>query len=258
MLERLRGIVRPGWLGRDDLNAGAQCFRGDRGSAQHAAAANRTEKKIEIGHVLQQFDGDRSLPRHDIFIFEWVNQGRARFRDHARASFFARPLIRLAENDPAAVALDGAHFHLRRVRRHHDVGRDPAKLRRARESSRMVAGRMGRHPAPRGFVIEREDRVRRSTRLERADLLEVLALEKERRPTRGIETLTRQNRRAMDVRTDAIVRDADGGEVEGHGQTSGRVSFPKRLPTVMRCETGSSVAMNSRNRRENTGPRSVK
>ena len=68
---------------------------------------------------------------------------------------------------------------------------------------------MRSHAPPRRFVVEREDGVDRSARLERADLLEVLALEKERRATRGIEPLARQDRRAMDVRTDAIVRDAD-------------------------------------------------
>jgi hypothetical protein len=75
---------------------------------------------------------------------------------------------------------------------------------------------MGRHPAPRRLVIEREDSVRRPARLERTNFLEVLTLEKERRTTGGIEPLAGQNGSAMNVRTDPIVRSADRGEVERH------------------------------------------
>src|SRR5437764_1111497 len=117
---------------------------------------------------------------------------------------------------------------------------------------------MRSHAAPRRFVVEREDGVGCSARLERADLLEVLAFEKQRRAAGRIEPRTGQNRRAMDMRADAVVGNANSGEIDGHDQTLERASVPKRFPTVLRSVTGSSSAINFRNRSEKTAPRRVR
>ena len=96
------------------------------------------------------------------------------------------------------------------------MSRDSPKLRRPGERSGMVPGGMRRYPAARRFVIEREDCVRRTPRLERANLLEVLALEKERAAAGFIQTRAGQHGRPMNMRTNALVRDANGSEIE-HG-----------------------------------------
>ena len=75
---------------------------------------------------------------------------------------------------------------------------------------------MSRHAGLSDLVIEREDSVRGTTSLERPDLLEIFAFEKKTSATCGIEAGAGEHGRAMDVRTDPIVRGADGGEVE-HG-----------------------------------------
>ena len=64
---------------------------------------------------------------------------------------------------------------------------DAAQLRRARERSPMIAGRMRGDTAPRGRIIEREDCVRRAARLERADLLKIFALKEQMRAARLVQ-----------------------------------------------------------------------
>ena len=84
---------------------------------------------------------------------------------------------RLAERDDAAVAFDRGLLHRRRGPRHDDVRRDAADAGRQSQRLRVVAAGM-RHDAPRGLRVgELEDCVGRAAILERADLLQVLALE---------------------------------------------------------------------------------
>src|SRR5947207_3270269 len=116
---------------------------------------------------------------------------------------------------------------------------------------------MRRHTPPRCFVIECKNRVRRAARLECTHLLEIFTFEEQRRAAGRIEPVARQNGRAMNVRTNPIVRAADGIEVE-HRQQAGRFSVPKRFPTVIRCSSGSSSEMNLRKRSEKTALRRVR
>ena len=80
----------------------------------------------------------------------------------------------------------------------------------------MIARRMCGHATVRRSVNEREDRVGRPARLERADLLKILAFEKQRGAAGRIEPRARQDGRSMNVRTNAFVRGVNGGEVETH------------------------------------------
>jgi hypothetical protein len=115
-----------------------------------------------------------------------------------------------------AVALDRAHFHFRRVRRHDDVRRYPAEFRRARERSAMISRRVRRDAAQRGHVIERKDRVCRAARLERANLLKIFALEKQRRAARIIQSRACQHRRIIDVQANPLMRRADAIKIKKH------------------------------------------
>src|SRR5688572_4202034 len=133
-----------------------------------------------------------------------------------------------------------------------------AQGRRPRKRGGMVARRMGRHAALRGSLVEREDGIRRPAGLERAHLLKIFALEKKRSARSRIETRAGQDRRAMNVRTDAFVRSADCIEIESHyesGAGTELFSFPSRVPTVSRSFTGSSSRRKAQKRRENTSLR---
>ena len=78
----------------------------------------------------------------------------------------------------------------------------------------MVAGRVGHHTARRLGVRNLEHRVRRAPHLERAEVLQALALEVELGAGRRIEHLAGEHWRALDVRRDALARGLDLGEGE--------------------------------------------
>ena len=75
---------------------------------------------------------------------------------------------------------------------------------------------MRRHAPPGRRVIECKNCVNRAARLERADLLKIFALKKQRRAARRIQPRARDHRRAMNVRTNAFMCSADGRKVEWH------------------------------------------
>ena len=74
---------------------------------------------------------------------------------------------------------------------------------------------MGDDAAPRFGLGQRKDRIGRAAGLERADFLEILALEPEPRADRGVERATGHHRRAQDVRRDPRVGRADDVEIDG-------------------------------------------
>src|SRR5438874_2668532 len=113
------------------------------------------------------------------------------------------------------------------------------------------------HTAARGFLLESENRIRRSARFERTDLLEVLAFKKERTASRGIQAFAPQDRRPMNVRANPFMRRANSVQIE-HRQELGGFSVPKRFPTVIRCSNGSSSEMKLRKRSEKTALRRVR
>ena len=85
---------------------------------------------------------------------------------------------------------------------------------------------MRRHPASRGRVVKRKDRVRRASRLEGTDLLKVFALKKQRRSARHIQSRARQHERAIDVGTNPLMRSANAIEIYRHGSFNlGRRKF---------------------------------
>jgi hypothetical protein len=96
------------------------------------------------------------------------------------------------------------------------VRRNAAEFRRARERSAMISRRMRRDAAQRGHVIERKDRVCRAARFERANLLKIFALEKQRRAARIIQSRACQHRRIIDVQANPFMRRADAIKINKH------------------------------------------
>jgi len=70
--------------------------------------------------------------------------------------------------------------------------------------------------ATRSRIIERQYGVSRAPCLECANLLKILALEKQRRTARVVQPPACQHRRAMNVRTNPLMRRSDFGEVQRH------------------------------------------
>ncbi len=103
--------------------------------------------------------------------------------------------------------------------RHHDVRGDPAQARGEREGLGVVARGVG-GDAPGGLGVRQgEHRVRGAAELERADALQVLALEEQVRAEAFVEGPGGGDRGAVGVRPDAGGRLPDGREVgRGHGR----------------------------------------
>ena len=112
---------------------------------------------------------DERQPARGLDLVELVEQGRAI----------------VVEHDLGAVAADRVELGARRAGRHHDDARRTDVARRPRDRLRVVAGR-DRDQAARALGRrQRQHLVERAARLERAGLLEALALEPERRRRRA-------------------------------------------------------------------------
>jgi len=92
--------------------------------------------------------------------------------------------------------------------------RDSSQFRRTRHGSTVITGRMRCHTASRSFVSKRKNRIGRTSRFERTDLLKIFALKKQGRSARVIQPRIRQHGRAMNVWSNPFVRCADRIEVD--------------------------------------------
>ncbi len=115
----------------------------------------------------------------------------------------------VAEDDLRSVPANGRDLDRRRVSRHHHDTWDTSHGRSVSQGSPVVPGRMRDHAARRRRLVQAQHRVGRAARLERADLLQVLALEERLEPELLIEPPGVQDRRPVDVRCDAARRGAD-------------------------------------------------
>ena len=75
---------------------------------------------------------------------------------------------------------------------------------------------MRRHAAPSRCIIEQKNGISRTARFERADLLKIFALKKQRRVGRIVQSRADQHRRPMNVRTNPLMRVADVIKIERH------------------------------------------
>src|SRR5688572_22930963 len=116
-----------------------------------------------------------------------MDERRAGFTHDSSAGRLTSDLGWFTERDFAAIALDRAQLHLRRIIGHHDVGGNAANPRGAGDGGGMITGRVRRHALTRSGVVEREHGVRGAAGLERADFLEILALEKKRSAEDAVE-----------------------------------------------------------------------
>jgi hypothetical protein len=130
-------------------------------------------------------------------------------RLHLGEDRFARRGRGLAFGDDAAIAAHGVLLGLRRGARHHDVAGNAAPSGSVGQRQRVVPARMRRHALLRHLVRQAEHRVRGAAHLEGAGLLEVLALEEQLGPGELVEVARGQDRRAVDMGLDPLVRGDD-------------------------------------------------
>ena len=96
-VERLGRIISINWFGCDYFDFRSYRFRCHRCAAEQPATADWTNHDIEIGNILEHFYRRCALSRHDVFVFERVNQDRACFCDHLCAGRFPRRLRRFTK-----------------------------------------------------------------------------------------------------------------------------------------------------------------
>ncbi len=73
---------------------------------------------------------------------------------------------------------------------------------------------MRRDTASRNFIIKRKNGISCTACLERADLLEIFTLKKQRRAAGLVDSRARQDRRAMNMRPNPLTRRANAIEIE--------------------------------------------
>src|SRR5207248_3441974 len=83
-VERLGRIISINWFGCDYFDFRSYRFRCHRGAAEQPATADWTNHDIEIGNILEHFYRRCALSRHDVFVFERVNQDRLFLRSPLR------------------------------------------------------------------------------------------------------------------------------------------------------------------------------
>src|SRR5579872_93420 len=130
----------------------------------------------------------------------------ARAADDFRERRFARRCTRLAFDDFAAVAAHGGFFRLGSRARHDDCRWNAAPVGRVGQRLTMISGGMRRHARPRFFVVQPEHGVRRASCFESSRLLEIFTFEEKSGAGQFIHEATGQDRRAMDIGLNTLMR----------------------------------------------------
>ncbi len=214
-LQRTGGVVGRGRLAAVNRNMRRIVSDGQGGAADQATAADRRDHCVQIGHVLDQFGRTAGLAGDDAQIIVRRDEFSAGLRDERIECGLAGGVGGFAEDDVGAVAAHGIDLGLGRGFRHDHRGGDAAGGRGARQRLAVIAAGMRGHAARGLLGVERKHGVGGATRLERAGFLKVLALEEQRGTGGFVERAAGQNRRAMDVISDALA----GGHQVGGGRT---------------------------------------
>ena len=185
----LAGLQRaPRVVARLGLDADHPRVRRDRRRAAMAQPAisppppTHTSSTSSGARLLEQLERDRPLPGHHALVVVGVDRDRApRSVDEPGEQPLAVDGVAVEEDHLGAVAAGGRELAGRRVLGHQDRRAGVVQPGGERERLRVVAGRDGGDARGRAPRRERGDRVVRAAELERADALEVLGLQEDRR-----------------------------------------------------------------------------
>ena len=215
-----RAVAR---LDADDLDVRIE-RPGRHGDARdQPAAADGNDDGVDVVPVLDDLESDGALPRDELLVVERVDVGE---------SFGSHQLLRLligvipdgaVENDLRAVGPGGGDLRRCGVGGHADHGPDAVDLRGERDALGMIAGRGADDAAALLLLGHEGELVEGTADFVRADALEQLGLEPCVVP-RGLTELARgEERRVLDVRSNALAHFAEVVEGEGvHLRKMGR------------------------------------
>ena len=215
----------------DHAHRGPHRLHRDRHAGGEATAAERYDHAREVGHVVDQLEPERALPRHHHRIVERMAE-----REPGRVGVGACRGHRLV-HARAALVHDGAEraarldLRDRRAGGHEQLAGHAVEQRGHRERLRVVAGAAGGHAAA-GRVAERGERVHRAADLERAGSLQVLGLQHDV----GVRPLRQggrgDHRGVLHQPAPAVLGGADGCEVDGRHAADGTRAGRRRGPNT--------------------------
>ena len=190
-----RGALR---LDRDHAPVG----RRRRDPRHEPTAPGRHHDRLDLGRVLEQLKGERSLAGHHQRVVKGMDE-----RPSGLPDVLVQPLERLDgvrrfDVDLGAVAPRGGDLCLAGARIHDDEAVDLLQRRAPREGLGVVAGGDPDHAALLLLRRQRRELVEDAARLERAGLLEQLRLEVRLRPERA----GAERGRAVDAAPDPLRR----------------------------------------------------
>ena len=137
---------------------------------------------------------------------------RAGLCDHPRHGCLSRLEGGFAQHDGRSVRVDRGALCTRDGRRHDDVRGDAAGTRRERQRGAVITRRVRGDTTSRLLGGQRLHRVRRAPVLERADALQMLALEVHAGSEPFVERVRRDHRGVVHERGDALRRGLHIGE----------------------------------------------
>jgi len=193
------------WLLRKKQTTGtySSVFTCDRTAAEHAPTTHRHDDRVQrlaerIG-LLEQLEHERALSGHDVGVLVRVHECRTCAIDNG----LGRGLTGLERGDAlgndAAVATHGRLLDLGCVAGHDNVRGDATQTSGQCECLCVVAAAV-RHDTACGLISRQVEHGRaRPAELERANLLQVLALEHERAARQAVHRRAGQCRRARKI-----------------------------------------------------------
>jgi hypothetical protein len=173
--------------------------RGD--AADQPAAADRDEKRVEIGELFFDLAAERRLPKQCLALVEGMDRRGAGLRRPGLARGKRVVVALTADDEIGAIAANARYLDGRGGVRHEDPGGNPEALRGERDCRAVVAARgrddPGRRHGPGQQVREG------AAHLERARMLQLFELEGDPGGRHAeIGSVQREDRRAPQVRPD--------------------------------------------------------
>ena len=146
-------------------------------AADESAAANGHHDLLHVGHLLQNLQAKRALPRNHKRVVKGMGEREALFLGQPRGLRGGVVVVARNQHHLAAVAPGGLHFEDGRAFRHADDGADAQTGRRQSHSLGMVSRRAGDNPPRRLLRRQIAHLVEGAADLKGARLLQILGLE---------------------------------------------------------------------------------
>ena len=198
-----------GGLHADHLDLGAQRLHRGGDAGDHAAASDRDDHHVEVGHLLEQLETDRALPGDHMVVVERVNEGEAALGLDLAGVRVRRIEVVAVEDHLGAQLARVGDLDERRPFGHHDDARDAQPRGMERNRLCVIAGR-GRDGAARALLgAQREEAIEGPALLEGARHLQVLELEVGHRARAAREVLGAGTWGPVDRVADAGARGAN-------------------------------------------------